>query len=234
MHAPERVDSTYKKIRDLAVKRRNPVLPALSRDVPGRMRRSFLWVNPGPDRRDQEDLTAQIALFLLHAKLLHQSGRDQIEGWLLWYLATRFKLEDVEASQTLRELRRYVRPPSATSWTAYVRLCIPWIPARRAARREHPHENGSPSGTVAGNGSAGEAGADLITAKWKLALARDTKLDRDVALKVLPQAFTSLRLAAGARRPHARSKVMKAHGQNALKRSPLRRGSMTPSYAFLP
>ena len=160
MHAPERVDSTYKKIRRLAMRGRSPALPALSRNVPGRMRGSFLWVNPGPNRRDREDLIAQIALFLSHANLLRQSGRDQIEGWLLWYLGKRFKLEDVEASQTRRELRRYVRPPSATSWTAYVRLCIPWIPARRAARREHPHENGSPSGTVAGNGSAGEAGAD--------------------------------------------------------------------------
>ena len=183
MYRPEHVDSTYKNIRRLAMKSRSSALPALSRDVPGRMRRSFLWVNPRPNGRDREDLIAQVVLFLLQTNLLHQSSRDHIERWLLWHLEERFKLDDVEASQTLIELRRYVRPPSATSWTAYVRVCVRWIPARRAARGWHPRDDETGTANGAREGSAGEKGVDQ--APFQQHYEEETRADAKIRPKSL-------------------------------------------------
>lgn len=102
MFAPERVEATWKNIRRLAMERRHPLLPALSRAVPDRTRIGFLWLAPKRDQRHQGDLIAQIALYLLNAKLLREPSRAQIEGWLSWYLTGRFRLTDLEASRILQ------------------------------------------------------------------------------------------------------------------------------------
>jgi excisionase family DNA binding protein len=131
MFAAAQQEKTWKNIRRVAAARRNPALPPPSRAVPARIRRSFLWLAMKPKAHEQQDLIAQIALYPLLTGLLRGPNRAQIEGWLLWCLTTRFSQTDIEAQQVFQELRRYLRPPSAASWEAYVRQCLRWIRDRR-------------------------------------------------------------------------------------------------------
>ena len=93
-----------------------------------------LWFRPKRESRNVRDLTAEIAVFVLHTDLPSETSRGQIREWLHSYVKRDFRATDTEAEQTVAALR-YFRPPGAKSWRVYVRRCLYHTMARRERRQ---------------------------------------------------------------------------------------------------
>ncbi len=102
--------------------------------LPRFVRTAHWWVSGGSPG-EQDDITAQIWLFLLQTGVVQESAAAVARYWLWEYLERSFRMTPEEASYALTALlTRYWRPLSARSWRTYIGIYLYRHP-ERAARR---------------------------------------------------------------------------------------------------
>ena len=92
------------------------------------------WVGP---LSNDEDITAQVWLFLLQTGLVDHASRGLGYSWFLDYLERRFKVTDDESAYLFETLlKQFWRAPSGRSWPTYVTRCAYYLPNRLERRRQ--------------------------------------------------------------------------------------------------
>ena len=105
------------------------------RSAPRWVKCAHWWV--GPDQKYlRKDITAQIWLFLLQARIVGEAAEGHAVPWLWEYLESRFELTGEESHRVLEMLlKQFWRAPSGDAWPVYVGRCKHYLPERAERRR---------------------------------------------------------------------------------------------------